>query len=207
MDFKTIDFKKNTLTAHLKLNRKPKNEMDGLFFEELEHLVTRVLPNRGLKGLIVHGSGRHFSSGTDMAILESQIFKPNSSATTGFFFQNPELFQKINALPFPVVAAIQGCCIGSGMEMALACHYRIAGENAFFSLPESQFGLMPGCGGTVRLSKLIGKATAMKLILSGKPLLADEALEIGLVDLVTPKKKVLPTAEKLIKQLQQGSHF
>ena len=83
---------------------------------------------------------------------------------------------------------IRGCCLGAGMELALACHYRIAEKNAVFSLPEVTYDLMPGCGGTIRLPKLIDKGKAVEMILSGHTVLADEAKALGLIDRVVPKK-------------------
>jgi len=97
-----------------------------------------------------------------------------------------------------VVAAISGCCLGAGLELALACHYRVSAPSAVFSLPEATFGLMPGCGGTVRLPALVGVGRAIELSLSGRTIGADEALACGLVDMVVEKKALLSTAVRTI---------
>ena len=109
-----------------------------------------------------------------------------------------EHFQALRDLPYPVVAAVSGCCLGSGFELALACTARVASENAFFALPESQHGLIPGCGGTVNLTELIGFRKAMTLVLSGELISAAQALDLGLVDIVVKRKELMSTAERLI---------
>ena len=164
--------------AYLTLDAPPRNAIDRAFFRQLATLSRDELPHLPVRGLVVHGEGRHFSSGADIADLAA-----------------------LEALPYPVVAAVRGCCLGVGMELALACHYRVAAERAVFALPEATFGLLPGCGGTVRLTELTGPATAMELILTGRTILADEARELGLVDRVVPRRELLSAAEAAIATL------
>ncbi|MBD3239732.1 MAG: enoyl-CoA hydratase [Chitinivibrionales bacterium] len=195
-------FERDADVGHLRLNAPPRNEMGRAFFEELSRLCRDELPNAPIAGLVVYGSGRHFSSGADVAELRSMVTAQRSERAP-FLTANVEAFLALEALPYPVVAAVNGCCLGAGMELALACGYRIAGRRASFGLPESTFGLMPGCGGTIRLPALVGRGVAVQMILSGQSMLADEALAVGLVDAVVDKKELLTAAVRLIRQMSR----
>ena len=99
------------------------------------------------------------------------------------------------------MAAVGGCCLGSGLELALACRWRVAAANAVFALPETSFDLMPGCGGTVRLPLLVGRGRAVELLLSGRFVDAAEAREIGLVDAVVDRRDLLAAARRLVERV------
>jgi len=186
--------------AHCILNNPPKNEMNALFFNELTRLRKEVFPTLSVKGMLVYGKGRHFSSGANIADLMALYHERTSEEPAPFLHENIETFLALESLPFPVVAIINGCCLGAGLELALSCHYRIASRHAVFSLPESTYGLIPGCGGTIRLPGLIKKGKAIEMILTGRIIPADEALEIGLVNSVTEKKNCMHEAEMIIAQ-------
>jgi enoyl-CoA hydratase/carnithine racemase len=176
---------------------------DRLFFEELSEILLRVRRHPDTKGLILSGRGRHFSSGANIEELKDRLERPSSAALEELRSHSLTSFHGLASLPFPVVAAIQGCCLGSGMELALSCHYRICTKNALFCLPETRFGLMPGCGGTIRLTQLVGAGKAIELILSGRNLLAADALRLGIVDLIADKRDLLDTAARLIEKLRR----
>jgi enoyl-CoA hydratase/carnithine racemase len=146
--------------------------------------------------MIVGGKGRHFSSGANVQEL---LDRGNEDTYQKKLEENARAYLTLEKLNYPVVAAITGCCLGSGMELALACTHRIATKHAVFALPEATFGLMPGCGGTIRLSRIVGKSNAMEMILSGRTVLADEAKAMNMVDLVVEKSKLMETARELIK--------
>ncbi len=184
--------------AHCILNNPPKNEMNTAFFHALTRLRREQFPTLTVKGMIIYGRGRHFSSGADLTELASIYQKPQSEIPAAFLKENLQTFAAIEALPFPVIAAINGCCLGAGLELALTCHYRITSRHAVFSLPESTFGLIPGCGGTVRLPKVVKTGIAMKMILGGMVIPADEALRTGLVDSIADKKEIVERAEAMI---------
>jgi enoyl-CoA hydratase/carnithine racemase len=118
-------------------------------------------------------------------------------------------FAAIERSCVPVVAAISGCCLGVGLELALCCHARIAAQGAVMSLPEASFGLLPGCGGLVRLSRLCGRAVALELSLCGRTVCAEEALALGLVDRVVARrdleKAATDAAEALCSFHPRGS--
>jgi enoyl-CoA hydratase/carnithine racemase len=185
---------------HLELCSPPANKTDHLFFEELSRIIVDIRHNLGIQGLILSGRGRHFSSGADIDDLKDRLGKNRAAARAEVTSRSLGAFYFFSQLPFPVVAVIQGCCLGSGMELALSCHYRICAKNALFSLPEAGFGLMPGCGGTIRLPQLVGTGKAIELILSGRSLLAEDALDLGIVDLIADKKDLMNAARGLIRK-------
>ena len=179
--------------ATLYLDAPPKNEMTGAFFEEFNEMAGDVLPRLGNRGIVVRGRGRHFSSGADVeALRRGELHR---------FLRNREGFSNLEGLPCPVVAAVDGACFGSGLELALACHLRVATPSALLGLPEVTFGLMPGCGGTIRLRETIGLGPALDLVLTGRFLSAREALEVGLVDAVVPRGELEDAARCLVVRL------
>jgi enoyl-CoA hydratase len=184
--------------AHLVLNRPPKNELGWSFFERLADLGEQVLPTLKVRGMILSGQGRHFSSGSDVSDLLTKASDGEGCASVDAWETNAWAVRALNRLPYPVVAAISGCCLGSGLELALACHYRVAAGNALLSLPETQLGLMPGCGGTVALSRLVGPSKALELIITGRFIDASEALAMGLLDQVVHRKWLLDAAKRIV---------
>jgi enoyl-CoA hydratase len=170
------------------------------FFRTLAALVG-TLKHLTVRGLVVHGAGRHFSSGADVNALKAGLAGAQPDLAKPALLAATSSFQTIADLPYPTVAAVGGCCLGSGLELALACRWRVAAANAIFALPETSFGLMPGCGGTVRLPPLIGRGRAVELLLSGRFVEAEEAREIGLVDAVVDRRDLLAAARQLLERV------
>lgn len=186
--------------ARLVLDAPPRNEMDQDFFRTLAALVG-TLASLPVRGLVVHGAGRHFSSGADVDALKAGLAGTQPALAAHALFDATSSFQRIAELPYPTVAAVGGCCLGSGLELALACRWRIAAANAVFALPETSFDLMPGCGGTVRLPPLVGRGRAVDLVLSGRFVDAGEAREIGLVDAIVDRRDLLAAARRLVERV------
>jgi enoyl-CoA hydratase/carnithine racemase len=189
---------------HLVLNSPPKNEMNFEFFEVLYRVVDDIKREKDIKGLLIYGNGRHFSSGADVNELHklAQNYRhPESRKENPYFERNTTTFINIETLDCPKVAIIKGCCFGSGLELALTCDVRFATKNSVFSLPESTFGFIPGCGGTIRIQRFVNKDKALELIFTGRTMLSDEAKEIGLVDYISDKKTIIKDAIKLINTL------
>ena len=165
--------------AVIRLNRQ--EQLNALSFELLDRLddaleATRTGPARAL---IVTGAGdRAFCAGADIAEL---IGRPMAETRAGSE-RGQAVFQKVEDLPIPSIALINGYAFGGGLELAMACTFRLAAPNAKMGLPEIRLGLIPGYGGTQRLSRLIGQARAMELILTGATIGATRALEIGLIN-------------------------
>lgn len=202
MGSKRLELQKKGNILYLELTAPPANQTDHLFFQELSDIMPKLSEYDDVRGLIIYGSGRHFSSGANIVELKDRVQKKDACATRELMKQSVDLFYTIYKSPYPVVAAIQGCCMGSGLELALSCHYRVATKNGLFSLPETTFGLMPGCGGTIHLPPLLGLSKSIQLILSGDSLLAEDAKAIGLIDLIVDKKDLIGSCEKMIHTFQ-----
>ena len=129
----------------------------------------------------------------------------NEAALRGLIVELKETFEAIANIPAPTVAAIEGACTGGGLELALACDLRVAAKSAFMSLPETHVGLLPDVGGTVRLSRAIGRARATDIVLSGRRVTAPEALEWGLVNRVTADSEALGGARALVTALRSAA--
>lgn len=195
--------------GELILNRPPSNEMNAVFFEELDRLLPYATTRKDLLGIIVSGAGRHFSSGMALDELLKNITVSEISDHPGdkkdhVLLQNYRSFLRLKATPIPVVAAIRGVCLGSAFELALLCHFRICTPEAVFGLPETTFNLMPGLGGIRRMSELAGKAHAIELILHGNTFSAEEALALNLVDAIVPKNELHETAASFIRKISEN---
>ncbi len=163
----------------LRLNRPPVNALNRKMFEEIQKALEDLRKGRLCRVLIVAGEGANFAAGADIKefaqLSESRQFEV-CSAFAG------HTFDMIEAMPFPVIAAIDGFCLGGGNELAMACHIRVAGRTATFGQPEVNLGLIPGYGGTQRLTMLVGRSRALRLMLTGEQVDAVEAFRLGLVD-------------------------
>lgn len=187
--------------ASLVLDGPPRNATDRAFFDDLAGLVRDVLPRLEVSGLVMRGRGRHFSAGAVIDELRARVLGGPVDAVHGELTAHAGTLAALERLPYPVVAAIDGCCLGSGLELALACRARIATEHALLGLPETTFGLMPGCGGTVRLPERVGVGAAMDLILTGRFVDGREALAMGLVDAVVPRTQLAAASERMVRFL------
>lgn len=176
----------------------PKNALDEPRFMALEQLES-LLGEPELRGVILSGKGRHFSVGADLASLE--VLRADEARLAQQLAAARELLTTLTFATVPVVAMVRGSCLGGGLEIALAAHFRVASENAIFGFPESTLGLMPGLGGTVMAEELLSRRVAMELMLSGRFLGADEALALGIVDLVVPTKELESRTESFLEQL------
>lgn len=156
----------------LTLDNPPVNALGVEVRRGLLAALDSAADNPAVEGILILGAGRHFCGGADIR----EFGKPPQPPAL------PELVKRIEACAKPVVAAIHGVALGGGLEVALAAHYRLAVRGARLGLPEVQLGLLPGAGGTQRLPRLIGAKAALELMLSGRHLSAEQALELGLVD-------------------------
>lgn len=197
---KRLLFERHNDIIYLKLNVPPANQTDSRFFPELGKVISRIRGCSYVQGVIISGIGRHFSSGADIDELQRQLTTAHCVAQKTLE-RASQVVQDLAELPCPVVAAISGCCIGSGLELALGCDYRIATPKAFFSLPEVTYDFMPGCGGTVRLPALVGLGNAIEMILTGRGFLADTALSIGLIDQIAVRTELPAKARRMLEVL------
>ncbi len=189
--------------AYFILNNPPSNLMNetwSIQAQDTIDLVSSLANQKKLKGVILHSSGRHFSAGANLDSLEEAVVGRKENYLSRML-QNSIYFEKLFDIPVPVVAALRGVCIGSGLELALACHYRICDPRSVMGSVEATFGIMPGCGATVRLQKLVGTGRALELIMSGRRINAEEALALGVVDEVVPHRDLLETAVDYVNRL------
>ncbi len=177
------------------INRPDKlNALNKSVIEELSAAIDEIINNAEIKSAIITGAGpKAFVAGAD--ITEFLSLDANGGKALAKKGQDI-LFNKIENSPKPIVAAVNGFALGGGCELAMACHFRLASENAKFGQPEVNLGLIPGYGGTQRLVQLIGKGKALELLMSGNMIDAIEAKQSGLVNHIT-------TAENLLEQTKQ----
>ena len=168
---------------------------------ELERCARAFRDDPGQGALIVTGSGeKSFVSGAD--IQELALLDPRGAEEISRLGQR--VFDLLEQAGKPVIAAVNGYAFGGGCELALACHLRLASDNAVMGLPEVGLGIIPGYGGTQRLPRLIGKGRALELILTGRRVKADEAERLGLVNRVVPRADLLGEAEKLAQAILEN---
>jgi len=185
--------------AVVTINReKALNALNQDVISDLGYLFEDHLPKQALIGVIITGAGdKSFVAGADITQFQS-LDKEAGSALAA---KGQRIFLSIENMNIPIVAAINGFALGGGCELAMACHMRIASENAMFGQPEVKLGLIPGYGGTQRLTRYVGKAKSMELILTGKMIDAQEAKSIGLINAVVPVGKALQEAIDMISKI------
>ena len=197
--YETLLFEASDGIGVLTLNRpKALNALNAQLMSELQAFVSKVATDPEIKVLIITGAGeKAFVAGAD--ITEMQPKSAVEGRDWAKFGQ--QVFDQIENLPQPVIAAVNGFALGGGNELAMACDIRIASEKAKFGQPEVNLGITPGFAGTQRLPRLIGKGRAKELIFTGEPIDAAEAYRIGLVNKVVPPEELLPAARDLAKKI------
>jgi enoyl-CoA hydratase len=185
--------------ATLTVNRPDKlNALNDATMAELRRAIGQLRSDAAVGGIIVTGAGRAFVAGADIAELRSK----SSAEAQDLARRGQETFRLFETSPKPVVAAVNGFALGGGCELAMACHVRVASDIAKFGQPEVKLGVIPGYGGTQRLTRLVGRARALQLLLTGEMVDAAEALRIGLVNrVVAAGESVVEAARALLQQM------
>jgi enoyl-CoA hydratase len=185
--------------ATVTINRPEKlNALNGQTKDELRDLFTRIKTDPLVDVVIITGAGdKAFGAGTDIA----ELSELDAEGGKAYSQKGQGVFDVIENLGKPVIAAINGYALGGGCELALACHIRIASEKAKFGQPEVNLGVIPGYGGTQRLARYVGKGRAMELILTGDLIDANEAYRIGLVNRIVPHQDLMSTAQALARTI------
>ena len=199
MTYTNILYEKKDRILYLTINRpKALNALNAQTLDELEDAVDKAAADAGIGAIILTGAGeKAFVAGADI----SELVDLDEGSGAAFSRRGQRLFLKIEKLPKPVIAAVNGFALGGGCELAMACHVRIASSNASFGQPEVKLGLIPGYGGTQRLPRLVGKSNAMHLTLTGEIIPAQRAYEIGLVSKVLSPDGLMQAAEKMAKTI------
>ncbi len=205
MSYSNIDVTTNNFITTIKINReKAFNALNEETIIELNTAIEAISKSQETKVVIISGAGsKAFIAGADIT-----MFKGNSPiGIRGVILALQEVLNKIEDLKVPVIASINGFCLGGGLELAMACDLRIASENAKLGQPEIKLGLIPGAGGTQRLSRLVGNGLAKELIMFGDNINSERAKEIGLVNWVVPAEKLEQETNKLAERLVNGPSF
>jgi len=178
------------------INRPDKlNALNKDVFTDLNNVVDEINNTVEIKSAIITGAGpKAFVAGADITEFGSL----DKTAAMALAKRGQDIFAKIENSPKPIVAAVNGFALGGGCELAMACHFRVAAENAKFGQPEVNLGLIPGYGGTQRLVQLIGKGKAMELLMSAHMIDANEAKQLGLVNYVTTAETLLEHTKKIL---------
>jgi enoyl-CoA hydratase/carnithine racemase len=197
-NLKSVTFEVVDFIGIITLNDPPANELAIPEFIPISHFK-QWTSAPSLKGLIIKGMGRNFSAGGQLAAIFRASENPeilNSMMKDGL-----SLLENVQNLDIPVIAAINRVCFGGGLEIALACHIRVASENALLAFPEVNQNLMPGMGGTYRLPSVTGFAHSAKMILAGDTVIAAEAKAMGIIDHIAPKDQSFEYAWTLMQKM------
>ncbi|HEX3646153.1 MAG TPA: enoyl-CoA hydratase-related protein [Vicinamibacterales bacterium] len=203
MAFENLLIERDEATAIVTINRpKVLNALNTQTLDELRRAMLDIKQDEGVRVVILTGAGeRSFVAGAD--INELAVQTPTSGREHALAGQH--VFDLIENLGKPVIAAINGFALGGGCELAMACSLRLAADSARLGQPEVTLGLIPGYAGTQRLPRLVGKGRAMEMILTGAPIGADEAQRIGLVNRVVPAAELMAETRKLARQLAKSA--
>jgi enoyl-CoA hydratase len=182
--------------ALIKLNRpKELNALNLQLMQEIKHALATFDADENIRCIIITGNERAFAAGADIKQMESR------TAIDMLIIDQFETWDQIRKTKKPIIAAVSGFALGGGCELAMTCDMIVASESAKFGQPEIKIGIMPGAGGTQRLTKAVGKALAMEMVLTGKFISAEEAMKAGLINRIVPEEIYLDEAVKLAKEI------
>ena len=184
--------------ARVTLHNPPANVLSTQLLKELDRVLSDVEEDPYIRVVFFTGSGRFFCAGADI----NELAHLNTMhAASEFATRGQALLNRIERSDKPMIAAINGTCLGGGLELALACHIRLAATGAMLGLPEARLGLIPGFGGTQRLPRIVGPSRAVEMILTGESVPADEAARIGLVSRVLSSEALLVETDGLARAI------
>ncbi len=198
-----ILLEKKGLYAVATINRpKALNALNSEVLSDLDELVQTVSADADIRALVITGSGeKAFVAGADIG--EMSTLTPEEGEAFGK--HGNDVFRKLETLPLPTIAAVNGFALGGGCELSMSCDIRICADTAVFGQPEAGLGITPGFGGTQRLARLVGPGMAKQLIYTAKNIKADEAYRIGLVNAVYPLDELMPAAEKMAETIAKNA--
>jgi enoyl-CoA hydratase len=199
MNYSTLKTELEAQIFIITINRPEKlNALNKTVLEELTDVMEIVYTDKNINGVIITGAGeKAFVAGADIA--EFTEVKDNEGEMLAK--KGQKVFLKIENCPKPVIAAVNGFALGGGCELAMACHFRLASTSAKFGQPEVNLGLIPGYGGTQRLTMLVGKGKAMELMMTGNMIGADEAKNLGLVNYVESPENLIKKTKEILKTI------
>ncbi len=197
MDYSTLVFSKDKGVGTITLNRpKQKNAINDVMIKELSDLIKAIAVDDEVKVVIVTGGTEYFAAGADINLVQSV-----DSPMKAYDFSRTSPISDLDKLEKPSIAAISGFCLGGGLELALACDLRIASDSSVLGQPEINLGIIPGSGGTQRLTRIVGMAKAKELLYTGDIINAAEAHRIGLVNKVVSVDKLMDEVNKMAAKM------
>jgi enoyl-CoA hydratase len=206
MDFKNLLFDIEVGVAIVTFNRpKALNALNTETFHELGQVIDHIKENNEIKAVLLTGAGdKAFVAGADLAEINK---KDSISDVMTFIELGHDTFRALELMKKPVIAAVNGLALGGGTEIAVSCDMRFASENAMFGTPEINLGLIPGWGGTQRVARIVGIGLAKEIVMSGEPISAKRAYEIGLVNRVLAPDELLHEAKEFARKLGEKPGF
>ena len=202
-NFENILFEVDGPSALITINRADKHNAISLAtLAEMQAAVALVEQDESVRVLTITGAGgRAFAAGSDLSeVIDRDLKKALEPIVQG-------LADQLERMPKPTIAAIDGICMGGGLEVALGCDLRIATPQSRFATPEGKLGIIPGGGATARLSRIVGRGWGMEMLLMGDPISADRALQIGLITRMVEAEELLPEARRMAEQLSRFAPF
>jgi enoyl-CoA hydratase/carnithine racemase len=187
--------------ATIRLERPPMNALNAQVQDEIAAAAAEVSADPGVRAVVLYGGPKVFAAGADIKEMADASYQQMAADSRRL----QASFTAVAKIPKPVVAAITGYALGGGLELALCADFRVAGRGAKVGQPEIQLGIIPGAGGTQRLPRLVGPARAKDIVFTGRFVEAAEALDIGLVDQVTPDEDVYDVARALVARYATGA--
>lgn len=204
MEYNNILVTQENSIAQVTINRPNQlNALNSATIAELSNAFKSLETDKGVRVIIITGSGeKAFVAGADIKeFYQFDVEEGKKLSAQG----HQQLFDLVENLSTPVIAAVNGFALGGGLELAMSCHFRIASDNAKLGLPEVTLGVIPGYGGTQRLAQLAGKGRAMEMIMTAKMISAEEAANIGLVNQVVTQEELLPICRKIAQKIAFNS--
>jgi enoyl-CoA hydratase/carnithine racemase len=200
-----VRLEKQDAIGHIVLDRPPANSYDRAFMDELDAAIEEARRDDGVRAIVVRSaSEKFFSAGADVSVFAKSDF----DAKNAFVVCANEAMSKLESTPKVVIAAINGHCLGGGLEIALCCDFRIAAEGGYkIGLPEVTLGLLPGTGGTQRLPRLIGRQKALEMMLRGTTLSPQAARDAGIVDELVPAADLVAIAVARARSFADGPSY
>jgi len=194
MQFERVRYEKGDRIAIITINHPPVNALGGQTLRDLELALDAAAADDFIKAIIITGEGRFFVAGADIKEINNITSQEEGERLAQ---HGQRIFNKIEQMSKPVIAAINGAALGGGMELVMACHLRLAAESAKLGQLEINLGIIPGYGGTQRLPRLTNKAIALEWLLTGATYSAHEAYDLGIINHLYPDEQLMAEAEKL----------
>lgn len=188
--------------ATITITKGPANALSSQVLKELTLVLNEVEHDENVRVILINGEGRFFSAGADIKEFTT-IENGEQFSELARLGQN--LFERMENFPKPIIAAVHGAALGGGLELAMACHFRLVSDNAKLGLPELQLGLIPGFAGSQRLPRLVGTPRAAEMLLTSTPITGEEAVKAGLANHAYPEAELLENAYKIAGQIAKKS--